>query len=137
MRGIALAFAATLLACGADSVAVPAPTLPGVYALESVNGKTLPYLSQQTTSSKTELITDDLIVLDNGTWSELSTFQITAGESVNRAQGAATGTYATVDGKTRFTFSDGGRGSFGVTWDGTTLALQPTGDTLIYKRAHQ
>src|ERR1043166_920746 len=127
-------FAAAFIACNRERATAPATDLTGVFQLESVNGSTLPVLEFQDSSGKTELVSDQLIALNDGTWSELTTFHHTNADVVNRSQGVSTGTYATTDGQTRFTYTGGGKGTFNVSYDSGRLTLKPPGSVLVYSR---
>jgi len=70
MRRLAMfALAGTLAACSMDSTG-PNGSVAGSYALRTINGQSLPY----TFSGGLRLTSDDLTLLSNGTYQEVSRY---------------------------------------------------------------
>src|SRR3989442_13227949 len=91
-RRLHVVFAAAFIACNRERATAPATDFTGVYQLESINGSQLPVLEFRDSSGKTELVSDQLIVLNNVTWSELTIFNQPNPDVVNRSQGVSTRT---------------------------------------------
>lgn len=71
-RVIALTLA--LLGCG-DPVA-PEDNFAGTYRLQTVNGQSLPYVVAQSGQNTVAITSDQMVIADGGSWSEVITYRL-------------------------------------------------------------
>ena len=91
----ALAMASMLAACNVFTESPPgSETSTGVYVLQSVNSKPLPYTLSESGGSKTELIDDTISLFQGGTFARTYHTRTTANGQVTNATVARTGTWA-------------------------------------------
>ena len=97
MRGFRLAlFSALLLGCGSGSTAPDSGGAAGLYALHSVNGKTVPYRLLGSSEQAVDISDRTLLLVADGTFLDQVTLRFTEG-------GASRKVVVTHDG--RFDFS--------------------------------
>jgi hypothetical protein len=128
---LALSLALPLVACGGDSTA-PEETIHGTYTLQSINGMPLPWLLGQASADRIDVMSGSIILLENGTFTDLTTFRITESGVVRMEDDVYTGTFL----KTAIgaTLNPVGFEPYGVSIDGETMIQQLGSATLTYRR---
>jgi hypothetical protein len=135
-RLIALVATVILVACAGcrDTTAPPPFTVVGEYQLKKVNGATLPVFAVNGNAT-TELTADHFSVDADGSWSEITSYTITIGESVIVTQGSSVGVYAALNGQVKFTqTSPPGNNPFSGSVVGDTLTILVLGTSYVYSR---
>lgn len=127
------AFATALLAgCGSDASTAPTQaSLAGVWNLSTINGSPLPYVLQAS-GPKIELLSDQIVVSANGTFSESTVARATDGGTVSTTTIPDAGTYTLNGTAATFTFSDGSSGT--ATVSGNTFTVAAGGYSQVYKK---
>jgi len=126
--------AATVLlsACGSDSSTNPTPTsIAGTYNLSTVNGAALPYILQAA-NPKVEIISDQIVIAANGTFTQSTSARITQGTTISTSTIPDNGTYSLNGTAATFIFSDGSTGT--ATVSNNTLTIAETGISLVYTK---
>ena len=124
--------AATLLGgCNSDDTTGPAQNaVSGTWNLQTVNGAPLPFVIQST--PKIELVSDQLVVSGNGTFTQASQVRITNGSSVTTENRSDAGTYSLSGTSATFIFNGGTTGA--ATVSGNTLSVAEPGVSLVYQK---
>lgn len=127
------AFATVLLAgCGSDSSTAPTlSSLAGTWNLSTVNGSPLPFVVQAS-SPKIELLSDQIVVSANGTFTESTVARFTDGTTVSTTTIPDAGTYTLNGTAAVFTFSDGSSGT--ATVSGNTFTVASGGYSQVYRK---
>ena len=127
------AFASVLLAgCGSDSSTGPTQaSLAGTWNLSTINGSPLPFVIQAS-SPKIELLSDQIVVSANATFSQSTVARVTDGSTVSTTTIADNGTYTLNGTAAVFTFSDGSTGTGTVS--GNTFTVAEGGYSWVYKK---
>ena len=134
MRRLFLLLLPLALACGDDD-STTQPTLAflaGTWDLQSVNGSPLPYVVLQTSTSKSELMSDVITVTTTGSYTQLTTVRNTLNGQVTTQTGNGAGTF-TLNG-TALTFQASNGTSGTGTVSGTTFTLPLAGSSYLYKK---
>jgi len=119
-----------LSACGSDSSTNPTPTsIAGTWNLSTVNGAALPYVLQAA-NPKVEIISDQIVISANGTFTQSTQARITQGTTVSTSTLPDNGTYSLTGTAATFVFSDGSAGT--ATVSNNTLTIAESGISLVY-----
>lgn len=100
---------ALLGGCGSDRVVTPPAGLAGEYALETVNGMTLPFLKEESASGRVEVVSGSLTLRANRTYSGEIVEQWTVGGNIESFPETSAGTFV-VSGDV-LTFTESGTGA--------------------------
>jgi hypothetical protein len=125
--------AATVLLAGCDSGDTTVPTqnaVSGTWNLTTVNGSPLPFTIQST--PKIEVVSDQLVVSANGTFTESTQTRTTNGTTITTQTIPDAGTYSLNGTAATFIFNDGTTGAGTVS--GNTLTVAMTGVSLVYQK---
>lgn len=117
------------IACGDDEVGNP--TVRGDYALRTVNGAALPYVTTSAGNVKTELLDDVLSLYSGSTFSEVSHVRITTNGTVTTQTITETGTYAALGTGLLFSYNSA-RSSRQSVFNNRTLTFLEPGMTSAY-----
>lgn len=118
MRGVvALLLTVFSLGCGAG---IDAPTLPrtktdvaGTYFLRTANGVEVPFTAFETATERWRLVRDQLVVRDDKTWSETTSYVVTAADqSSTERETVVSGTWGFLDDHIYFIMTAGGTETF-------------------------
>jgi hypothetical protein len=121
-----------LAACGGDSSTGINGNIAGTYNLSTVNGSGLPFVLQAA-NPKVEILSDQLIVNGNGTFSENGSFRVTNGTQVTTQVIPDAGTYTINGTAVSFVFnSDGSTGT--GTLSGNSLIIAQSGFSSVYTK---
>jgi hypothetical protein len=129
---------AVLTACGSDNGTAPTPTpvadnsfVIGTWNLTTVDGVALPYIVQAE-DPLVEIVSDRLVLLADGTFTELLRFRVTDGGAILTQSRPDAGRYSFKGSVATFTFNDqtGGTG----TVLGESLTVAGTGTPFVYTR---
>ena len=125
-------------ACGSNSdnsVEVTNSSLAGVYTLRNVNGTPLPAIIQTENASrpKVELLSDEITVLDNGSWTGIQNFRISVGTETEVQTFNSGGSYLVTG--SRVDFQDSAYGSvFSVSVSGAAFTLSDGTSSYFYSK---
>lgn len=100
---------ALLGGCGSDRAVTPPAGLEGEYALETVNGMTLPFLKGESASERVEVVAGSLTLRSDRTYSGNIVEQWTIGSNTEFFPETSAGTFS-VSGN-RLTFTESGSGA--------------------------
>ena len=133
-RMLATAFTiATVLLAGCDSDDSTGPAqnaVSGTWNLVTVNSVPLPFVMQST--PRIELVSEQLVVSANGTFTQASQVRTTSGTTVSTQTVSTAGTYALSGTTATFIFNDGTTGAGTVS--GTTLTVAKPGRAYGYAK---
>jgi hypothetical protein len=129
---------AAVLLAGCDSGATTVSTgngVSGTWNLVTVNGAPLPFVIQST--PKIELVSEQLVVSGNGTFTQASQVRTTSGTTVTTQTTSGGGTYAQSGTTASFTtasfiFNDGTTGAGTVS--GNSLTVAKPGRAYVYDK---
>jgi len=127
---VCTATAVFLAGCGSDDSTGPTQSVAGTWNLTTVNGSPLPFTIQAT--PKIEVLSDQLVVSANGTFTESTQTRTTNGTSVSLQTLPDGGTYTLNGTAATFIFNDGTTGAGTVT--GTGLIVAFPGVSLSYQK---
>ena len=129
---------AVLTACGSDSSTAPTPTsladnsfVIGTRNLTTVNGAVLPYIARAE-DPLIELVSDRLVLLADGTFTELLRFRVTNSGAIRTQSRPDAGRYSFTGTVATFRFNDQTGGTGTVLGDSLTIA--GTGTPFVYIR---
>jgi len=125
--------AATVLLAACDSDDSTGPTenaVSGTWNLTTVNGAPLPFVIQST--PKIELVSEQLVVSANGTFTQASLVRTTSGTTVSNQTNSSAGTYTLSGTTASFIFNDGTTGAGTVS--GTSLTVAKPGRAYVYQK---
>ena len=132
-RLLAITFAlaaVTLAGCGSDTSLGPThASISGTWNLTTIDGLSLPYVAQAA-NPKIEVLSDQLLVDADGTFTESAQLRFTTGSTVTTQAYDASGTYTVSGTKASFGWSDGSIGS--ATISGTTITVDQDGYSYLY-----
>jgi hypothetical protein len=133
-RLLALALLIASASCSSDSSTNPtAASLPGTWNLSTVNGNPLPFILQ-TQNPKIEILNDQFIVADGGTFTETWNARFTdASGVVSSAPFSDSGTWTLNGATVTFHFTSDGASGTG-TLNGSSLTVGDVGFSLVYLR---
>jgi hypothetical protein len=124
---------ALITGCGSDG-ATTAPSqssIAGTWNLATINGSPLPFVVQAS-NPKLEVLSDQLVVNANGTFTENGQLRVSQGGTVVNQAVVGAGTY-TLDGTAvSFQWSDGSTGT--ATVSGRTATVAEDGYSYVYKQ---
>jgi len=136
LRSLALVIGAVLVVTSCDNattrvVGPQTAAAEGFYALMSVNDTVLPRTLQKGTNYLLEIVSDTIVLVADGRWSDVTHYREVDGTTITLAQSAIGGTFDV--NQTTITFSSPGSDGFtGVLENGTiTLNL---GSKAVYKK---
>jgi hypothetical protein len=128
-----LAICAMLLAAGCGDSTAPAGSVAGTWTLKTVNGFSVPFVSQQGGGNTIELTSDVITATASGSFTQMTVVKTTTGGQVTIDSIPDAGTY-TISGHTvTFDFTSDSPSGSGVL-DGNTLTVT-TDITLVYKHS--
>ena len=130
---------AALTACGGDSGNDPKASLPGSYALSTIDSRTVPLVIFQDAEYKLELLSGSLVLGGNGTFTESVRLRETDANGTQEPVIPCNGTYTQSGNTLVLTETDTGTedcgGNFSATWDGrNTVTVDYYGTIAVYKR---
>jgi hypothetical protein len=135
LRFLAVVASACMLAgCGSESVTAAVPTMAsiaGAYNLKTYNGVPVPTVIQPV-NPKVEVLSDQVVVKSDGTWSEAGEFRVTDQSGIFTQQETGSGTY-TLTGSV-LTFKDTNGVVTSATLNGSSFTIVDGGQTLVYTR---
>jgi hypothetical protein len=131
-----LALLLPLAACSGDDGTEPTEDgVEGTYALLTVNGNTLPFLLQETTAQKVELISGSIVLRANGTFDDVLNYRITpTGGAAAAEVDLITGTFLKSASILMFSPSEGQGGGYEVSIVTGGLSTRINTFTLIYQK---
>jgi hypothetical protein len=125
---------AAVLLAGCDSEATTVSTggnaVSGTWNLTTVNGAALPFVIQST--PKIELVSEQLLVSANGTFTQASQVRTTSGTTVSTQTLSSGGTYTLSGTTASFIFNDGTTGAGTVS--GNSLTVAKPGRSYVYDK---
>jgi hypothetical protein len=128
---------AALTACGGDGGNDPQVSLPGSYALSTVDSRALPLVVINDSDYKLELLSGSLVIGGNGTFTESVHLRETDADGTREPIIPCNGTY-TRSGNTLVLTeaeTDDCGGNFSATWDGrNTVSVDYFGTVAVYRR---
>lgn len=134
LLSLTLTLAAVLLVgCGSDGgpTAPTTSSIAGTWNLTTINGSPLPFV-MQASNPKVEVLSDQLVVNANGTFTETGQLRLTQGGTVVTQAVVGAGTY-TLDGTAAsFRWSDGSTGT--ATVSGKTATVAEGGYSYVYRQ---
>jgi hypothetical protein len=123
------------VACASDATGPDPRSAIGSYHLKSVNGATLPFVSVQSGTVKTEITSEVITLNGDGTFSDVETVRTTNGSAVATTQFGSVGAYQSPDAPTEFTETSPNTFVFVGSVSKNTLTLvYPSGNTFVYVR---
>jgi hypothetical protein len=130
---------AALTACGGDGGSDPKVSLPGSYALSTVDSRAVPLVVIQDPDYKLEILSGSLVVGGNGTFTESLRIRETDANGTLETLIPCNGTYTQSGNTLVLTESESGTedcgGNFSATWDGrNTVSVDYFGTVAVYKR---
>ena len=127
------AFAAlTLAACGSDSSTAPtSASMAGTWNLSTVNGASLPFVVQST-NPKIEILSEQLQVNANGTFTQTAQVRYTQGTTVSTQAIADAGTYTLSGTAATFVWNDGSSGTGTVS--GAKFTVGEDGSSFVFTK---
>ena len=99
---------ALLSGCGSDRAITPSAGPEGEYALETVNGMTIPFLKEESASKRVEVVSGSLTLRSNHTYSGGIVERWTIGGNVELFPETSAGTFSVSGNRLTFTESGGG-----------------------------
>ncbi len=128
---VCTAAAVFLAGCGSDDSTSPTQAaVAGTWNLSTVNGASLPFIIQ--TTPKIEVLSDQLVVSANGTFTESTQTRTTNGTAVTLETVPDGGTYSLNGTAATFIFNDGTTGAGTLTATGLIVAFP--GVSLSYQK---
>ena len=122
-----------LTACGSDSSTQPTSnTIAGSWALQTVNGSTLPFTYSQQGANKAEVLSDVATVDAHGAYTQITQVRLTINGQVTTQSLSDAGTY-TLNG-TALTLKSNDGSSVTASLSGSTFTLVIDGVAYIYKK---
>lgn len=119
---VCTAAAVFLAGCGSDDSTSPTQAaVAGTWNLSTVNGASLPFTIQ--TTPKIEVLSDQLVVSANGTFTESTQTRTTNGTAVTLETVPDGGTYSLNGTAATFIFNDGTTGAGTLTATGLIVAF--------------
>jgi hypothetical protein len=127
------AFAALLIAgCGSDGSTAPTPTsIAGTWNLTSVNGAALPFVVQAA-NPKLEILSEQLVLNTNGTFTQTAQVRITEGTAVTNQAIADAGTWTLSGTAATFVWNDGSTGT--ATVSGNKFTVGEDGFSFVFTK---
>jgi hypothetical protein len=132
---LTLAFALPLVGCS-DGTS-PEDGIEGVYTLQSVNGVTLPWFAgdfaAETGLVRVDVVSGSIVLLQDGTFTDKTTFRLTQGAVVTLEDDIYTGTFAKTSIGAMLS-PIGGLTPYIVSISGKTMTQLIGQSTLVYSR---
>ena len=122
-----------VLGCGSDSTTQPTQaSLAGTWSLQTINGSPLPFVTTQTGTSKTEIVSDIVTASATGTYTEVAQTRTTLNGQATLSTQSDAGTY-TVTGNAVVIRSNDGTSVSG-TVKGDTFTVAGNGVAFEFKK---
>ncbi len=118
---------------GGDSTAPGTASIVGSYALQTVNGASLPFVVLQIGGDKIEVIDETVTLSAGDAFTQQGSLRITQGGLVSIDNYAEAGVYARDGTALNFVFSSDGTTGTG-TISGNTLIVAVSGLSLVYRK---
>ena len=133
MRRLVLALSAvSILACG-DSSGPEFSSAVGTWNLVTVNGSALPFTVALAQNYQLELLSDEFVASENGTYTESTTLRETESGTATTTTEQSNGTWTQTDNIVTVTES-GGTETATATISGNTITLSQAGFVSVYHR---
>lgn len=114
---------AIFAACGgSDSTSPASASVGGTYSLKTINGSPLPFVFQSGTTSVT-ILADALVVGENGTWTESTSYKQTVNGQTSTGTGGDAGTWVRAGTAVTFTSTTQGGSGYRGTFTGSGLDM--------------
>ena len=121
------------LACASDSTTTPTQaSLAGTWSLQSINGIALPFVTSQTGTSKTEILSDIVTAAETGTYTEVAQVRTTLNGQATISTESDAGTYTVTGNAVTIRSSDGT--SVSGTVKGNTFTVAGNGVAFEFKK---
>lgn len=117
---------------GSDSTSPATSSVVGTYALKSIDGLSLPYVTDLNSASKTEVLDATYSLNADGSYSQLVHYRMTTATSVTVTNAGDVGAYLSVNGALTL-FSTTGLGQLNGSVGGGTLTIVAS-SVLVYTR---
>jgi len=111
----------------------PATDVTGIWRLQTVNGKALPFILTEPGVDKLELMAEEITLTAPGRVTMSTTFRITDHGNVSSESDPDTGTYTANGSTVSFRFDSDGSTPIGII-TGNTMSLDDIGLTFVYRR---
>jgi hypothetical protein len=125
------------LACGSDSPTTPKQTtasLTGTWSLNNINGIALPFVLAQTSTTKSEVVSDIVTATAAGTYTEVTQLRTTVNGTATNSTENDSGTY-TINGNTVVIRSiDGSSISGTINSSGNAFTVAASGIAFEYRK---
>ena len=129
----ALTLIALVAACGGDTATAPQAEVSGTYALSTINGSPMPFVLGPTQTGTLSIVSGNVIVNANGTYSVGFTVRETAGAVSTDATDTGTGTWTRTNETIRF--RDDADGTItSAQFASNTLTIVADGFTFVYRK---
>ena len=123
---------ALVAGCGSDGPTLPTQaSVAGTWNLTTVNGAPLPFILQAA-NPKTEVLSDQLVVAANGTFTESTQLRYTSGTAVTTETLPDGGTYTLSGSAATLNFNDG-TSTAGIV-SGNTFTVATSGISLVWTK---
>lgn len=119
------------LGCSDDGTRPTPASFAGTWNLQTVNGLPMPFVLQPA-NPKVEIVSDQIVVLNNGTFTESFVVQRTTGTQVVIDRGTDSGTYSLNGSSVSLVYANGSTGNGATSANNLTLAGQ--GFAQVYMR---
>ena len=125
--------ALVLAGCADDGIAAPEETMVGTYALQSVNGQSLPFVEEDdTTGTRFEIVGIEIDFAEDGTYALRQEFRVTeAGGAATTEHEYANGTW-TLTG-TNLSLTEDGE-LISAVLDGNSFTVSVEGMTFVFRK---
>jgi len=134
MRSLISLALVILVACGDDSTTAPTnDSVAGTWSLQSINGTGLPYVVFQIGADKVELVSDVVVAVASGAFTQTTVVRTTTSGQVTTESQADAGTWS-LNG-TAVTFQFNGDGTTGTgSISGNTMTIAESGFAFVYRK---
>ena len=134
MRSLISLALVVLVACGDDSTTAPTTdSVAGTWSLQSINGTALPYVVFQIGADKVELVSDVVVAVASGAFTQTTVVRTTSSGQVTTESQADAGTWS-LNG-TAVTFQFNGDGTTGTgSISGNTMTIAESGFAFVYRK---
>ena len=130
----ALIIAPALIACGDDDPSGPsAATVAGAYTLRTVNGQALPFVFINQPTLRVEVISDEYLLNENGTFTTTITLRETEDTVVTMTSDSYSGQWLVSGNNVNLNSVEVGREQASFS-NGNTLTFALNGVTLVYRK---
>ncbi len=125
-----------LTACGddGDATGTGGTSIFGTYALQTVNGTSLPFVLIQIGNDKIEVTAGSVRLNSDNTYSVSVTFRLTEAGTVTTETDTGAGTYTASGSTIQFSDSGDGEGPFTGSISGNTLTIIDEGVAFVFRK---